>query len=100
MIILYDSEERQATAMATKMFERGCDNVFIISGGLKSVGNKFPELLDGTLPAELVQKEGTGGSTGGSVRGDGRSVTSSAGSVSARTSTRVHSSMSGGSKWK
>jgi hypothetical protein len=33
MIILYDSEERISTAVAVKMFERGCDNVFVVTGG-------------------------------------------------------------------
>jgi hypothetical protein len=37
MIILYDGEERISTAVAIKMFERGCDNVFIVTGGLSAL---------------------------------------------------------------
>ncbi|CAK8689327.1 unnamed protein product [Clavelina lepadiformis] len=51
IIILYDEDERLATVAATTMVERGFDNIFILSGGLKVLGQKFPDgIVTGTYP--------------------------------------------------
>ncbi|XP_077972383.1 centrosomal protein of 41 kDa-like isoform X2 [Styela clava] len=55
IIVLYDEDEKLATMAATTMVERGFDNIFIISGGLKVLGQKIPEgLITGTLPPSCV----------------------------------------------
>lgn len=55
IIILYDEDERLASTAATTMVERGFDNIFIISGGLKVIGQKIPEgLVTGTMPPSCV----------------------------------------------
>ncbi|XP_061202820.1 centrosomal protein of 41 kDa [Neopsephotus bourkii] len=52
MIILYDNDERLASQAATSMCERGFENVFMLSGGLKVLAQKIPEgLITGSLPA-------------------------------------------------
>ncbi|NWU93765.1 CEP41 protein, partial [Upupa epops] len=51
IIILYDSDERLASQAATTMCERGFENLFMLSGGLKVLAQKIPEgLITGSLP--------------------------------------------------
>jgi len=49
-IILYDEDERYAAPTATKFVERGIDNVYLLSGGLKVLAKKIDGLIVGTLP--------------------------------------------------
>uniref|UniRef100_A0A8C0WZK4 Centrosomal protein of 41 kDa n=1 Tax=Castor canadensis TaxID=51338 RepID=A0A8C0WZK4_CASCN len=56
IIILYDDDERLASQAATTMCERGFENLFMLSGGLKVLAQKFPEgLITGSLPASCQQ---------------------------------------------
>ncbi|XP_032161119.1 centrosomal protein of 41 kDa isoform X1 [Mustela erminea] len=56
VIILYDDDERLASQAATTMCERGFENLFMLSGGLKVLAQKFPEgLITGSLPASCQQ---------------------------------------------
>ncbi|XP_075414780.1 centrosomal protein of 41 kDa isoform X1 [Tenrec ecaudatus] len=56
IIILYDDDERVASQAATTMCERGFENLFMLSGGLKVLAQKFPEgLITGSLPASCQQ---------------------------------------------
>lgn len=56
IIILYDDDERLASQAATTMCERGFENLFMLSGGLKVLAQKFPEgLVTGSLPASCQQ---------------------------------------------
>lgn len=58
IIILYDDDERVASQAATTMCERGFENLFMLSGGLRIVAQKIPEgLVTGTFPTSswLVQ---------------------------------------------
>ncbi|XP_043944607.1 centrosomal protein of 41 kDa [Protopterus annectens] len=56
IIILYDEDERIATQAATTMCERGFENLFMLSGGLKVLTQKFPEgFTTGSLPASCLQ---------------------------------------------
>ncbi|NWI52847.1 CEP41 protein, partial [Calyptomena viridis] len=51
IIIVYDNDERLASQAATTMCERGFENLFLLSGGLKVLAQKIPEgLVTGTLP--------------------------------------------------
>lgn len=51
IIVLYDEDERIAPRAATVMVERGYNNVFLLSGGLKYAVRKFPRgLLTGSCP--------------------------------------------------
>ncbi|NXH09543.1 CEP41 protein, partial [Bucco capensis] len=51
IIILYDNDERLASQAATTMCERGFENMFMLSGGLKVLAQKIPEgLITGSLP--------------------------------------------------
>nr|CAB3267296.1 centrosomal protein of 41 kDa [Phallusia mammillata] len=52
IIILYDEDERLSTVCATTMVERGFDNIFILSGGLKILAQNIPEgIVTGAYPA-------------------------------------------------
>ncbi|CAN9498918.1 unnamed protein product [Ophioblennius macclurei] len=52
IIILYDEDERIAIQAATAMCERGFENLFMLSGGLKVIAQKFPSgMTTGSMPA-------------------------------------------------
>mmetsp|Transcript_44453 Transcript_44453/g.85030 ORF Transcript_44453/g.85030 Transcript_44453/m.85030 type:complete len:231 (+) Transcript_44453:129-821(+) len=51
IIVIYDFDERVAGPAGNLFFEKGVDNVFLLSGGLKKFGAEFPELCEGVLPA-------------------------------------------------
>ncbi|XP_063720007.1 centrosomal protein of 41 kDa-like isoform X2 [Symsagittifera roscoffensis] len=74
VIVVYDADEQIAVHVVTSLVERGYDNLFMLSGGLKVTYQKVPTLITGTLPkAALVFNENTarpakgGGSKKGSV---------------------------------
>ncbi|KAM5171399.1 centrosomal protein of 41 kDa [Mantella aurantiaca] len=55
IIIIYDEDERIAGQAATTMCERGFENLFMLSGGLKVIAQKFPGgLTTGTFPASYL----------------------------------------------
>ncbi|XP_053572357.1 centrosomal protein of 41 kDa [Bombina bombina] len=57
IIILYDEDERIASQAATTMCERGFENLFMLSGGLKVIAQKFPEgLTTGTFPVTCLMQ--------------------------------------------
>ncbi|NXR39701.1 CEP41 protein, partial [Zosterops hypoxanthus] len=61
IIIVYDNDERLASQAATTMCERGFENLFMLSGGLKVLAQKIPEgLITGTLPVSCQVTAPTG----------------------------------------
>jgi centrosomal protein CEP41 len=55
VILIYDDDERLAAMAATTLVQRGYDNIFMLSGGLKMALKVFPEgLLTGTPPFALT----------------------------------------------
>uniref|UniRef100_A0A665VG54 Rhodanese domain-containing protein n=1 Tax=Echeneis naucrates TaxID=173247 RepID=A0A665VG54_ECHNA len=55
IIIVYDEDERIASQAATTMCERGFENLFMLSGGLKVIAQKFPEgMTTGFIPASCL----------------------------------------------
>uniref|UniRef100_A0A8C3QF54 Centrosomal protein 41 n=1 Tax=Cyanoderma ruficeps TaxID=181631 RepID=A0A8C3QF54_9PASS len=61
IIIVYDNDERLASQAATTMCERGFENLFMLSGGLKVLAQKIPEgLVTGTLPVSCQVTAPTG----------------------------------------
>ncbi|KAK1887987.1 Centrosomal protein of 41 kDa [Dissostichus eleginoides] len=55
IIIVYDEDERIASQAATMMCERGIENLYMLSGGLKVIAQKFPEgLTTGSLPTSCL----------------------------------------------
>ncbi|XP_059703604.1 centrosomal protein of 41 kDa isoform X1 [Haemorhous mexicanus] len=61
IIIVYDNDERLASQAATTMCERGFENLFMLSGGLKVLAQKIPEgLITGTLPVSCQVAAPTG----------------------------------------
>ncbi|XP_075996110.1 centrosomal protein of 41 kDa [Genypterus blacodes] len=55
IIILYDEDEKLATQAATIMCQRGFENLYVLSGGLKAVAQKFPRgMTTGSLPASCL----------------------------------------------
>jgi len=49
-IIVYDEDENVASKAATTFFQKGVDNIFMLSGGLRDMAAKFPNLVLGKLP--------------------------------------------------
>uniref|UniRef100_A0AAY5K1H9 Rhodanese domain-containing protein n=1 Tax=Esox lucius TaxID=8010 RepID=A0AAY5K1H9_ESOLU len=55
IIIVYDEDERIAAQAATTMCERGFENLFMLSGGLKVIAQKFPEgMTTGSIPVSCL----------------------------------------------
>ncbi|XP_075996111.1 centrosomal protein of 41 kDa-like [Genypterus blacodes] len=55
IIILYDEDEKLATQAATIMCQRGFENLYVLSGGLKAVARKFPRgMTTGSFPAACL----------------------------------------------
>ncbi|XP_059192099.1 centrosomal protein of 41 kDa [Centropristis striata] len=55
IIIMYDEDERIASQAATVMCERGFENLFMLSGGLKVIAQRFPEgLTTGSIPTSCL----------------------------------------------
>jgi len=51
IIIIYDEDERLAQVCTTTMIERGVDNIFMLSGGLKVLHQRFPTgIIRGPIP--------------------------------------------------
>eukprot|EP00051_Salpingoeca_urceolata_P006800 m.89984 g.89984 ORF g.89984 m.89984 type:complete len:424 (+) comp14990_c0_seq5:561-1832(+) len=55
IVIVYDEDEKIACDAATTICRRGGENVFLLSGGLRVLAEKFPggEFITGPLPAHL-----------------------------------------------
>lgn len=52
IIIAYDEDESHYESSATTMVQRGIDNLFVLSGGLRVMAEKFPQgVIVGELPA-------------------------------------------------
>ncbi|XP_077983599.1 centrosomal protein of 41 kDa-like isoform X2 [Glandiceps talaboti] len=55
IIVIYDEDERIGISAATTFAERGFDNVFLLSGGMKVAYAKFREgLITGTVPESCI----------------------------------------------
>uniref|UniRef100_A0A3P8PM84 Rhodanese domain-containing protein n=1 Tax=Astatotilapia calliptera TaxID=8154 RepID=A0A3P8PM84_ASTCA len=55
IIIVYDEDERIASQAATTMCERGFENLFMLSGGLRVIAQKFPSgMTTGSIPASCL----------------------------------------------
>ena len=51
ILVVYDEDERLATRVGETLVQRGVDNAFVLSGGLKVLAAKFPgSLITGELP--------------------------------------------------
>lgn len=51
IIVVYDDDERICPKAASTLVQRGYDNLFLLSGGMKLAAKKFPEgLITGQLP--------------------------------------------------
>ncbi|KAH9503745.1 Centrosomal protein of 41 kDa [Bulinus truncatus] len=57
IIVLYDDDERLSHRAATTLVQRGYDNLFMLSGGLKVAYKMFPEgLITGTVPQSILDE--------------------------------------------
>ena len=46
-IIIYHNDERKGVPLAKHFFEKGFDNIFLLSGGIEKFLYEFPELVEG-----------------------------------------------------
>jgi hypothetical protein len=53
LIVLVDNDETLATRFATTLIQRGYDNVFVLSGGLRVAALKFPDQLIAALTHDV-----------------------------------------------
>lgn len=48
-ILVYDADERIAVAAANMMFEKGVDNIYMLSGGIQKFVELYPHMVLGTF---------------------------------------------------
>ncbi|XP_023213728.1 centrosomal protein of 41 kDa A-like [Centruroides sculpturatus] len=59
IIVVYDEDESLASRVASTLVQRGYDNIFMLSGGLKLASYRFPTgLITGLLPPSCRQGVG------------------------------------------
>lgn len=51
MIVVYDTDERTASTVATMFVEKGWENVFMLTGGLRTFATRHEAFVDGSLPS-------------------------------------------------
>lgn len=70
MIILYDDDERISGAAGKLFVEKGVENVYVLTGGLRKFSEKFEEHVIGTIPEFVGSCPPTAksGRSGGSSR--------------------------------
>jgi hypothetical protein len=79
VIVIYHDDDVQAAPVASLLIEKGVDNVFVLSGGLKRFAEVHPDRLSADLPPRLLQqtppssssKKGPGGGAHSSFRNNG-----------------------------
>lgn len=76
VIVLYDLEEEIVVGrkVANVFFEKGCDNVVIIAGGLREFVQNFSHLILGESPVPIVPKNQRVMSRGGTSVSGGQSI--------------------------
>ena len=58
LIIIYMNDERKGTALAQVFFEKGYENVYLVSGGIEQFLDEFPDLVEGkSVPAGPKKEE-------------------------------------------
>jgi centrosomal protein CEP41 len=55
MVIVYHNDERNGIPFAQRLFEKGFDNVYFLSGGIEDFAKKFPEYLEGPEREKFIQ---------------------------------------------
>ena len=57
LIVVVDADESMAARFATTLIQRGYDNVFVLSGGLRVASIKFPDQLVVPLKHDVDDEE-------------------------------------------
>lgn len=57
LIVIYMFDEREGTPAAKAFFEKGYENVCLLSGGIEQFHAEYPELIEGTQVPELKENE-------------------------------------------
>jgi centrosomal protein CEP41 len=63
VLVVYDADEQISIQVVTSLVERGYDNIFMLSGGLKVAYQKTPSMITGTLPKAAMQPPPDSGRT-------------------------------------
>ena len=60
-IVVYHYDEKHSMPAATALFEKGFDNLLMLSGGIEEFYKKYPQLVEGDEPPEhllaIAEKE-------------------------------------------
>ncbi len=60
LIVIYMNDERQGHKAAKIFFEKGYDNIYLLSGGGNGFLEEYPDLIEGTkvpVPLSVIKKE-------------------------------------------
>ena len=59
-VIIYMQDERKGTQFAQLFFEKGYENIYLLSGGIEQFLEEFPDLVEGRnvpVPKKLIEAE-------------------------------------------
>mmetsp|Transcript_23500 Transcript_23500/g.21372 ORF Transcript_23500/g.21372 Transcript_23500/m.21372 type:complete len:301 (+) Transcript_23500:53-955(+) len=78
LIIICCNDERISKNVAKTLVDRGIDNIFLLTGGIKDFILSYPEFIEGVIPSELLptKKPGLNRSNLNALSDDRRSVAS------------------------
>ena len=57
VIVVYHFDEKPGMQYTTELFEKGYDNLFLVSGGIEGFAQEIPEGLEGTQVPTFKKKE-------------------------------------------
>lgn len=56
MIILYGFDEKEGIPAASLFFEKGFDNIYLLSEGIEKFALKYPSFIEGELPKSIQEQ--------------------------------------------
>eukprot|EP00164_Ancoracysta_twista_P007090 GFYU01010010.1.p1 GENE.GFYU01010010.1~~GFYU01010010.1.p1 ORF type:complete len:299 (+),score=78.22 GFYU01010010.1:118-1014(+) len=102
IIVIYDEDERLSIQAANFFYEKGVDNVYVLTGGLRGFAQDFEVYIDGELPpppktaSSTMSKRGSKGTSsrpGTGLSGVSKRPSSPTGSVVSHTTVNSRSSL-------
>jgi len=57
LIIIYEKDERSSLPHATAFYNKGYDNIYMLTGGIEEFVREYPEKCEGTDVQKLINQK-------------------------------------------
>ena len=57
MVVVYHFDEKKSIPYATLLYEKGFDNMYMLSGGIEEFLKSYPQLVEGSNVPKQQQEE-------------------------------------------